>query len=290
VTMFSVTRVIVALIVSGILSGGGYRKRSLDKSGTISGFFVGLVHCLAGWPFVIALGLFFVTSSWLTKYKGGIKKNIEHGYKEGGGRNWLQVFANGGVGTFISIVYLYTVGTEKEHCINFDSYYWPSMLLAAFVGHYACVNGDTWSSEVGVLSKGDPYLITSWKKVKKGTNGGVSFLGTVASILGGSVIGLGTFISFFFFSATPFSLSYWRVIFFGSFAGLLGSLIDSILGATLQYSGWDPQIQKVVSLPTERTQHISGLNLLDNHQVNFLSSILTSAIAAYISPMAFRPL
>jgi uncharacterized membrane protein len=46
-------------------------------------------------------------------------------------------------------------------------------------------SGDTWSSELGsVLSKGDPYLILSCKKVPRGTNGGVSLVGILASFLG----------------------------------------------------------------------------------------------------------
>lgn len=36
-----------------------------------------------------------------------------------------------------------------------------------FFRGYSCANGDTWSSEFGVLSKGDPILITNLKRVRK---------------------------------------------------------------------------------------------------------------------------
>lgn len=60
------------------------------------------------------------------------------------------------------------------------------------------------------------------------------------------------------------------------FGGVLGNLIDSMLGATLQYSGFDTSKQKVVTAPGPKIQHISGFALLSNSHVNLVSSILTS--------------
>ena len=54
----------------------------------------------------------------------------------------------------------------------------------------AAVNADTWATELGVLSRTPPRLITSGKVVERGTSGGVSLAGTLAALGGAAVIGL----------------------------------------------------------------------------------------------------
>ncbi len=88
--------------------------------------------------------------------------------------------------------------------------------------HYSCSNGDTWSSELGVLSSGNPILITSLRRVPKGTNGGVSALGMVASIIAGFVIGVAYFISSSLVLGSP---SEWPIILVATIAAPLGSLV-----------------------------------------------------------------
>ena len=100
----------------------------------------------------------------------------------------------------------------------------------------ACCSGDTFSSEIGsVVSKSEPFHIISWKKVPRGTNGGVSLIGLLASIFGGSLVGLSFYLGVYLgsspiaFNNAPPQCNYLVII--GGLAGLFGSLIDSLLGA-----------------------------------------------------------
>ncbi|KAG5039322.1 hypothetical protein JHK85_011798 [Glycine max] len=113
----------------------------------------------------------------------------------------------------------------------------------------------------------------SLRFVKKGTNGGVTKRGLLAAAAAGSVIGL----SFVLLgiSATRCEgkgstvLKQLPVIPVATLAGLCGSVIDSLLGATLQFSGFCSIRGKMVGKPGSTVRRISGANILDNNAVNF---------------------
>lgn len=214
-----------------------------------------------------------------------------------GQRNWVQVLCNSGMATQLAILYLIDVGSS-ERTIDFVKDYRASWLGIAVMGVYgvlythnietkkcsfisavfASCNGDTWASELGsVLSKTDPYLITTFKKVPRGTNGGVSLIGLFVSFVAGVVVGLAYFLVVYFTAPAHMHVvapPQWPLILWGGIAGLFGSLVDSLLGATLQYSGIDEE-GKIVDTPADGVRYISGLRIIDNHSVNLISSIIT---------------
>ena len=120
----------------------------------------------------------------------------------------------------------------------------------------------------------------------RGTNGGVTLVGLVVSGLGGLVVGLAHYAGILLtslqsdLSRAPTQL--W-VIVLGSLGGLLGSIVDSLLGASLQFSGRDKRTGKIVEVSGEGVEHISGTMLLDNHSVNLLSSIITAVALPHLA-------
>jgi uncharacterized protein (TIGR00297 family) len=224
------------VVLAAALALHGYYKRSLSLDGAVAAFLLGSIILSQEAYFGTILFVFYASSSLLTRFGSKSKARFDD-YKQGGQRDAFQVLCNGLTGLL--------------WCV-YHAYYPTSAARLAYLGHFSCCIGDTWSSELGILSLNDPFLITTLASVPKGTNGGVSTLGLLASVMGGTLLGL---TAFAFYPVR-------EMIFVGMVAGLGGSLIDSLLGATLQKSV---------------TGNITiGRDILTNNQVNFISSLLSS--------------
>lgn len=207
----------------------------------------------------------------------------------------MQVICNGGVATLAACFYIFFAGcgehplhlfpTEEEHLQSFEN---VSSTLCALgcLSALACCCGDTWASEVGSVLGSTPRLITTWRRVPKGTNGAVSVVGTLCSLAGGLTVGVAYWITWAVFAylrseqdTRTNEVSQLPVILIAGIAGLVGSLVDSVLGATVQYSGYSEKLGRVVNQPGgDEVKHISGINIIGNHAVNLVSSLITALV------------
>jgi uncharacterized protein (TIGR00297 family) len=257
----------LGLALAALVSAAAWQLKALTRSGALAAFLTGgLVFGMGGLPWAALLLAFFITSSGLSRLFGRRKQAVEANYAKGSQRDGGQVLANGGVGAALALLH----GLFPEQ----------GWLWIAFTGTMAAVNADTWATELGVFNPGAPRLITTWKSVEKGASGGVSALGSLAALGGAALIGL---------SAAAFSPSEQApaLILAASLAGLLGSLVDSLLGAAVQAIYWCPACQK----ETERhPQHacgspttlLRGVKWVNNEVVNFACALAGAGSAALI--------
>ncbi|KAI9591296.1 integral membrane protein DUF92-domain-containing protein [Syncephalis fuscata] len=263
------------------------RKRRLTTSGAVAAMIIGIGTAFnPSNMFTALLFGFFLSSSQLTKWSAKRKARVEeHDIKEAKqGRNYIQVICNSLTGTALAIFYAYQHWHEWDKAPTFGYHSIDTKIILGFIGFYACCCGDTWASELGVLSESDPLLITTLKPVPTGTNGGVSLMGLIASFSAGKLMALLAGVSLYLEGCT--TIPWMRLVFFGGMAGLGGSLIDSLLGATPQPS-YRTSRNGVSEHAEPGSKHISGLALLTNNEVNFISSLLTTAITFSFGHLIF---
>lgn len=279
-------RCFMSIFVPSLLLYNAAKSKKLDTFAMLTAFVMGFVETLSNLCMIATTIAFFMAGTKATKYKRSSKKFDEHDGNSYGRRNWIQVISNGGVGMEISILLLIEKGPANELPINFPYDYFPSWLSIAFLGSMACACGDTLASELApALSSTHPRLITNpLVKVPKGTNGGVTILGLIVSALGGFICGLTYYIFTLICVNREILLRsppQWPLLIIGTLAGLFGSIIDSIFGATVQYSGFEKATGKIVSKASPGVVWISGAEILDNHSVNLMSTLITALITPY---------
>ncbi|CAL5339357.1 unnamed protein product [Camellia sinensis] len=271
----------IAVLLSSAIAIRAFKRNSLNLSGAFLGFIVMFIHIAVNYRLGAMLLVFFFTSSKLTKVGVERKRSIDADFKEGGQRNWIQVLSNSGIATLLVLI-VWMMTRSQDKCLDSKESQLLTSLIGGVIGHYSCCNGDTWSSELGILSDAQPRLITTLKPVRRGTNGGVTKAGLLAAAAAGSIIGL-TFVLIGFFTtrcAYDVALKQLLVIPISALAGLCGSVIDSLLGATLQFSGFCSVRNKVVGKPGPTVKRISGLSILDNNGVNLVSILLTTVLTS----------
>jgi uncharacterized protein (TIGR00297 family) len=267
--MPNLAQLTLGLALAGLIALVAYRRGSLSRSGAAGAVLIGTtVFGLGGWAWGILLVVFFISSSALSHFKEQRKAALAEKFSKGSQRDVWQTLANGGAAALCVIGY----------SLAPNPFWW-----AAFVGAIATVNADTWATELGVLSRSAPRLITTGRPVEVGASGGITLNGTLAALGGAALIALIAAAYVALIEQLP-SLALLLFI-AGAAAGLVGSLIDSWMGATVQAIYFCEACGKETERhPTHTcgtaTRHARGLRWLENDWVNFLSSVAGAALAA----------
>ena len=233
------TRVAVALGVTAVLGYVAFRLGTASVPGALTGvLLVFLTTVLGGYGWVAMLVVFFAIGGLSTKL--GYERKVERGVEQenDGARDTGNVLAN----SLVALVAVLAVPVGSELGVP------EAVFLYAFAGAVAAALADTLSSEIGVLYD-DPRLVTTLEPVAPGTDGAVTWQGTVAGVVGAAVvaavgltagIGLGG-------------------VLLVVVAGTVGTLVDSLLGVALEGE------------------------VLGNQGVNFLATLVAAAVAVLIT-------
>ncbi len=262
---------LLAVFLALFVSLTAYYVHALSRSGALAAALVGaIIFGLGGWPWAVLLLTFFISSSALTRAFQRRKRGLDEKYHKGGRRDAAQVLANGGLAALLAGLHFFLPNA--------------GWLWLGFAAALAAVNADTWATELGVLNPQPPRLITDLhKQVEKGTSGGISRVGTAATLAGAAIIALPAAL------LDPSGMN-WGLVIPILIAGLLGSLIDSWLGATLQAMYFCPTDRK----ETEKhplhscgtpTVYVRGWRWLNNDWVNFACSCSGVILAILINQL-----
>lgn len=206
---------IIGFLLDTTFAAGSYYYRKLDKGGAIAGFLLGLVIIAAlGLEGFMLLVSFFGIGVAATRIKYDHKHRKGAAQTKGGVRSAWNVVANGGFPGLWAVI-----GASVNE---------PTVMGVWFTASLAAATADTLESEIGVLSKTPPRLITTGRPVLPGTDGGISVLGTGAGIAGAIIMAsIGYLLGLIPFAAISVVAG----------AAFVATVLESLIAALLKTSG-----------------------------------------------------
>ena len=208
-------RIVLAAAVNLALAVLASGLKWVSRSGAVCGFLLG-VPVYLGWGYksFLMMFTFFLIGSAATKLGYARKRARGVAEKRGGARSWREALANSLAGAFLSLL---VITTHHE-----------GAFLIALIAAFAEATGDTVSSEIGQWISDRAYLITTFKPVPAGEDGGISVGGSIAGALASAlVVALAFAVGLCGRAGVVITLS----------AAIAGNLLDSVLGATLERRG-----------------------------------------------------
>ena len=199
-----------ALGWTAVFAAAAWLLRGVTLSGALAGAGIAFLLYLTGGPaaFLTLLSVFLLSLA-ATRFGYG-RKRLLGVAEQRHGRTAAQVVAN------LFAASLFSLFAGLPGCV------------AASVAALAEAAADTVSSEIGQAVGKDPVLITTFKPVAIGADGGISLPGTAAGLVAALAVSVMAVKSGWLPS---------HHLLLATGAGFFGMLLDSVLGATLERRG-----------------------------------------------------
>ena len=203
-----------ALLINAVLIALAQRLPLLTRAGWIHAGVLGtLLLGSLDWPGWWAVVLYLALGSLVTRL--GFRRKQEQGLAEGrGGRRGPEnVWGSAATGAALALLTVLPAAPV-------------SLLLIGFAASFAAKLADTCGSEIGKRWGRHTLLITSLRSVPAGTEGAISAEGTAASLAGSALMAL-----VMLQLGLLQGVAAWTLV---TAVGLLATLIESLIGATVQ--------------------------------------------------------
>jgi uncharacterized protein (TIGR00297 family) len=151
------------------------------------------------------------------------------------------------------------------------------MFIVAFCIVIAGSTANMMGARLGITSKKEPVSITTFKPIRRGLSGGVTWFGIFSSFLGALVISL----SFILFNIDIISSVLLINASFILIGGFMCSILNSVLGDLLQAKYIDYETGLITEIPNSNDidkKKAKGIRLIGNNFIDFISLILVSLI------------
>lgn len=235
----STTRIGVALVLTSVLGYAAFALGTASIPGMLTGVLLVFVTVvLGGYGWFAMLAAFFAIGGLSTKV--GYERKAERGVEQGneGARDTGNVLAN----SLVALVAVLAVPVGSEAGVP------EAVFFYAFAGAVAAALADTLSSEIGGMYD-DPRLITTFEVVEPGTDGAVTWQGTLAGVVGAATVALVALVAGAGVAGVALIV----------LAGSVGTTVDSLLGVLLEGE------------------------LLGNQGVNFFATLAAAVTAAALA-------
>ena len=256
------TRAIIGVLLAAGFATAAARVRSLTRGGAIAATVVGTVAVAAGWGWAALLLVYFISSSLLSRFGAAQKASSTAGtIEKEGARDAWQVLANGGVFTICMVV---SIVAPFPFC--------DTASFAAVCALSASA-ADTWATEIGTLVGHAPRSILTLRTMNVGESGGVTISGWLGAAAGAATVGAAAAIF------VPGSSDFFMVL----IAGMIGTTVDSLAGATIQHRRWCDTCGRMTEMHVHTcgtmTRHLRGAPWIENDAVNLIATLSGAAVA-----------